>query len=126
LLSSCLALVRPVGMPDTEADDWLGVALGEVARYPVDVLAIGAQEARRTSTHHSQIVPTICRECDAIMAQRERISRLPHIPRQDTPRLAAPKLTQDAVDRLPAQLVKIGLGCGALETDEHGNVRPAA
>lgn len=125
LLTSCLALVRPVGMSESEAEDWLGVALGEVASYPADVLAIGAQEARRTSTHHAQIVPTICRECDAIMAQRLRIARLPHVPRQDVPRLTPPKLTQEAVERMPARLVKIGLGIGALVADEDGRVRPA-
>ena len=125
LLTSCLALVRPVGMPENEAEDWLAVALGEVASYPADVLAIGASEARRTSTHHAQIVPTICREADAIMAQRLRIARMPKPVWQDRPQLPAPKLTQDAVDRLPAMLVKIGLGCGALAMDADGNLKPA-
>ena len=125
LLSSCLALVRPVGMPESEADDWLGVALGEVAGYPADVLAIGAQESRRTATHHSQIVPTICRECDAIMAQRQRIASTPRIALTDAPRLPARKLTEDDVARLSPMLVKIGLGCGALAMDADGNVAPA-
>jgi hypothetical protein len=124
LLTSCLALVRPVGMPESEAEDWLAVALSEVSAYPADVLAIGASEARRTATHHAQIVPTICRECDPIMATRQRLARLPKIPRDDTPRLPAPKLTQDDVGRLSPMLVKIGLGCGALEMDDSGNVVP--
>jgi hypothetical protein len=126
LLSSCLALVRPVGMTEDEAEDWLSVAMGEMQGYPADVLAIGASEARRTATHHSQIVPTICRECDAIMAQRERLARMPSYTWQDTPRLPAPELTQGDVERLTPLLVKIGLGCGALVTDPDGTIRPAA
>lgn len=87
MLSSCLALVRPVGMTPSEAEDWLGVAVGEVLRYPAAVLHQAAVEARRTCTHHAQIVPAIVREADELMEQRRRSAELsaPIVPQLPPP-----------------------------------------
>jgi len=59
LLSSCLALVKPVGMSGDDAQVWLRVAAGELAHLPSLLIAQGCAHARRTCTHHGQIVPAI-------------------------------------------------------------------
>jgi len=38
----------------------------------------------------------------------------------------APPITQAEVDRMTPEMIKIGLGCGALERDHDGNIRPAS
>lgn len=58
-MSACLALVRPVGMTDQAATEWLAVAAAEVRDMPRSALEAGCREARQTCTHHGQIVPTI-------------------------------------------------------------------
>lgn len=58
-LASCLALVRPVGMAQGDADEWLRVAARELAHLPRNMLDYGCSVARKTCTHHGQIVPTI-------------------------------------------------------------------
>lgn len=62
LLSSCLALVKPVGMSGEDAQAWLRVAAGELAHLPSDMLAKGCATARKTCTHHGQIVPAILKD----------------------------------------------------------------
>jgi hypothetical protein len=102
LLSSCLALVRPVGMTPSEADDWLSVAVGEVLRYPAGVLDTAAVEARRTCTHHSQIVPTIVEAADERMAHLRRMAEL-SAP-IDLPALPPPpELSDHEFDRIVAE-----------------------
>lgn len=59
ILSRCFALVRPVGMKDDQAREWLTVAAAELAHLPRRVLESAAAEARKTCTHHGQIVPAI-------------------------------------------------------------------
>lgn len=70
LLTSCLALVRPVGLTDDNARDWLRVAAGEVARIDLDLLTEACAEARRSCTHHGQIVPRIIKATEERMAER--------------------------------------------------------
>lgn len=128
LLSSCLALVRPVGMGEAETAEWLGVAAGDVCHYPPSILDRACLEARRTCTHHSQIVPTIVKEADALTA-REASLREASVPSNlhvlpQPARLPAPKLTQADVDRMPAKLREIGLKCGALVQDADGTITP--
>jgi hypothetical protein len=62
LLSSCLALVKPVGMSGEDAQAWLRVAASELAHLPSDMLAKGCTAARKTCTHHGQIVPAILKD----------------------------------------------------------------
>lgn len=87
MLTACMALVRPVGMPQSELEDWLRVAGAEVADLPFELLDEACRVARRTCTHHSQIVPTIIRESAEHMAILKT--------------LAAPA-PWDEVDALPA------------------------
>lgn len=83
LLSSCLALVRPVGMIDRMAEEWLTVAAQEVSYIPVDILRNACADARRTCHHHGRIVPAVIAYADPIIEQRskavaaERASRQP-------------------------------------------------
>lgn len=58
-LATCLALVRPVGMAQGDADEWLRVAARELAHLPRNMLDYGCAVARKTCTHHGQIVPTV-------------------------------------------------------------------
>ena len=72
LLTSCLALVRPVGFSDDNAGDWLRVAAGEVGYIPIEILTDACAHARRTCDHHSKIVPAIIAHADAEIRDRER------------------------------------------------------
>ena len=58
-LLRCLALVRPVGMSDDMASDWLTAALFEVRDMAESHFRAGCQRARSTCTHHAQIIPAI-------------------------------------------------------------------
>lgn len=58
-LQRCLALVRPVGMTDNAAKDWLAAAVAEVRHVPPATLARACAEVRKTATHHGQIIPAI-------------------------------------------------------------------
>ena len=78
LLTSCLALVRPAGLSDDNARDWLRMASSELGYIPIDILADAAAHARRTCDHHSKIVPAIVKFADAEIAERRR-----HIVRSD-------------------------------------------
>lgn len=73
-LSTCLALVKPVGMSAEDADAWLRTATRELAYLPPDLLAEAAQVARRTCTHHGQIVPAIIKETEERMATRRKLA----------------------------------------------------
>jgi hypothetical protein len=58
-LQRCLALVRPVGMSDDMARDWLTAAVAEVRNVPLGTLARACADVRKTATHHGQIIPAI-------------------------------------------------------------------
>lgn len=62
LVSAMLALVRPTGMTDRAADEWIAVAASDLAGHKLNVLKAACTEARKTCTHHGQIVPTIMKE----------------------------------------------------------------
>lgn len=127
-MSSCLALVRPVGMTPSEADDWLSVAVGEVIRYPASVLHHAAVEARRTCTHHSQIVPAIIEAADERMAHHRRMAEL-SVP-IDLPALPPPpSLSDDEFDRIVAErgvALSAHLDRGAIISNGDGTFRRAA
>lgn len=63
-LAACFALVRPVSMTDDAAAEWLAVAASELAGYRAGLLKIGMAAARKTCTHHGQIIPAIIREME--------------------------------------------------------------
>ena len=61
-LQRAIALVRPVGMTDSAVRDWLTTAVAEVAdfaKYRPARFMDAANRARKTCTHHGQIVPAI-------------------------------------------------------------------
>lgn len=58
-LQRCFALVRPVGMTDGAARDWLAAAVAELRNIPPATLARACADARKTVTHHGQIIPAI-------------------------------------------------------------------
>lgn len=128
-LTACLALVRPVGMSPDEARDWLTVAAQEVMHFPPRILSAACLSARRSCTHHAQIVPHIVAEADAEWQRQARLDEYAprHIialPSAKYEPEALPPITQADVDRMSPDLIRIGLGCGALVQDENGNVRP--
>jgi hypothetical protein len=60
------------------ADDqqaWLRVAAKELAHLPPDILADACAKARRTCTHHGQIVPAIIKESADWIALRKNAAR---------------------------------------------------
>jgi hypothetical protein len=59
IVATALALVRPVGMSDDAADEWLVLAANELRDVPADLLDEAAAAVRRTCTHHGQIVPAV-------------------------------------------------------------------
>lgn len=125
LLTSCLALVRPVGMTENEAEDWLSVAVGAVIEYPAIYLREAAWQAQKSCTHHAQIVPAMVKHCEGNIPARDPFAWAAHpvaLPAPEMPRLPPPKLTQQMVDAMTPELVKMGLTCGALIRDEQGNV----
>lgn len=131
-LSSCLALVRPVGMTERETEDWLNVAMTTIGDLPQDLLERGCAEARATCTHHGQIVPAIVKETRERWEARQRSARnrpdgpvigyIGPAPAIEEPRRP---LTQADVDRLPPPLIRIGLACGALAEVDGGMIVPA-
>lgn len=98
-LTTCLALVKPVGMSGDDAQAWLRVAAGELAHMPGDLLEDGCAEARRTCTHHGQIVPTILKHTAERMATRRKLA-VPTIPKER--RLSAPEPWQPTRGELEA------------------------
>lgn len=70
-IAACFALVRPGGMSDNAAREWLTVAVGEVKHLPEQYLRAKCAEARQTCKFPSEIVPTILkgwREVEAYKA----------------------------------------------------------
>jgi hypothetical protein len=127
LLSSCLALVRPVGMTAEEAGDWLGVAVGEVIHYPAAALHYAAVEARRTCTHHSQIIPAIVEAADERMAHYRRMADLSApVPMEALP--PPPALSPEEFDRIVAErgvALSAHLDRGSIISNGDGTFRPS-
>ena len=80
LLTTCLALVRPVGFTDDNARDWLRVAANEIAYIPLGILTDACSETRRTATHHAQIVPGIIKFAEPMLARRASIEEAAYRP----------------------------------------------
>lgn len=127
MLTACLALVRPVGMADAEIEDWLGAAGEAVGQVPIHILDRACLEARRTCTHHSQIVPAVVREADRLRAEERSLAEARGPVRLVPPERQLPsrKLTQADVDAMSPEIIRIGLTCGALIKAEDGTVSVA-
>jgi hypothetical protein len=115
-------------MADGDVRDWLGVALGEVVKYPPDVIDYAAGEARRTCTHHAQIVPTIIEAAEERMAHRRRMADL-SAP-IDLPQLPPPPaLSDEEFERIVAErgvALSAHLDRGVIISNGDGTFRRAA
>lgn len=58
-LLRCLTLVAPTGMTQADREEWLMVALPEVAGIPASVFEDACQNARRTCDHPAKIIAAI-------------------------------------------------------------------
>ena len=58
-LSRCLTAVRPVGMSDDAAHEWLVVAAADVRHLSLSTLRSACREARAKCDRHSQILAAI-------------------------------------------------------------------
>ena len=58
-MQAMLARVRPVGMSDSAAREWLAVAATDVCHLPHKVLAAACDEAKRTVDLHTRIVSAV-------------------------------------------------------------------
>lgn len=88
-LTRALALVRPVGLSDDAASDWIAAAAAELQGLPEHRIVEGLAEARQSCSHHGQIVPTVLKahrraqaEIDGFVRQMDAISGHPLRPRQ--------------------------------------------
>jgi hypothetical protein len=63
-LAGALALVRPVGMSEEAAAEWLAVAAAELAGYDRPLLLSSLGEARKRCTHHGQIVAFVINDME--------------------------------------------------------------
>ena len=100
MLSACLALVKPVGMGNEDAQAWLRVAAGELAHLPPDMLAKGCATARQTCTHHGQIVPTILKDVAEWYSDVREGHRIAERRAKATEALPPPTETQAAIGQL--------------------------
>lgn len=100
MLSTCLALVKPVGMSGEDAQAWLRVAAGEVRHLSPELLADGCAAARKTCTHHGQIVPAILKATDDRLANLRKLAGPREIPAER--RLAAPEPWAPTAEELEA------------------------
>lgn len=91
-LAASFSLVRPVGMGDDAAEEWLAVAATELVGYPSHLIEIACSTARQTCTHHAQIVPAII----AGLKETTWNRKLP--PREQPKRIAPPPEIQGLID----------------------------
>lgn len=106
LLTTCLSLVKPVGMSAADAHAWLMTASDEIAYIPSDILADACTVARRTCTHHGQIVPTIIREAEEHLGARRRLHAAIAPAPADAPKLNSPepwRPTPEELEQLKAE-----------------------
>lgn len=74
-MNRALALVRPVGMSDEMASDWLAAALGECLYLTDEQFKRGCAAARRGCNHPSQIIPAIIKAAGEGTSMADRYSR---------------------------------------------------
>lgn len=58
-MQAMLARVRPVGMTDSAAREWLAVSVADVRHLPPRVLAAACDEAKRNVKFHAEIVAAV-------------------------------------------------------------------
>lgn len=88
-LSRCLVPVRPVGMSDDAATEWLLVLYADVCHLPESLLIAACAEARSKCTRHGEILPAILNS-DVVQWSdcMERSAARALAPHQPPPRLS--------------------------------------
>ena len=104
------------------------MAVGEVLNYPAWVLHEAAVEARRTCTHHSQIIPTLVAAADERMDHFRRMAELSApVPVQQLP--PPPPLSDDEFDRIVGErglALSAHIDRGLIVSNGDGTFRKAA
>lgn len=96
-------------MSGEDAQAWLRVAASELAHLPSEMLARGCATARKTCTHHGQIVPAILKDVgewyDTVAEGARRANRRS----EAVAAIAAPERwtpTQDELAQIKADVAK--------------------
>lgn len=133
-IASCLGLVRPVGMSDGMAEEWVRIAARDLGSFPDSTIAAACQKARMICNHHGKILPTVIAECEALSAAKARAKEYSDICYGE-PSAALPETfptLRELEDHLrwlngagetPQLLRKTGLGLRALLANDNGTVR---
>lgn len=119
-MGSCLALVAPTGMGQTERRVWMEAAFAALRHLPIDVIEKGAVAARRTADHPSKIVPAIIAAAEPEIAWRRR----QQAGRPSTTALPAPggeRATKNELDEICKRH-----GVGRYAKDRMANSDPAS
>ena len=80
------------------------VAIAEVAHIPTHILVTACTDARRTATHHAQIIPAIFKAAEPLIAREDSILKACDI----HPRLPAPPITPPAIEDVQELQTLIG------------------
>lgn len=123
-LFACLALVRPVGMSDGAAKEWVKIATGRVKELPAVRVVAACAGVQRECSHHARIVPMIFEQCQRMAADDADLDRERSQPRLPPPERKAwyPTLEEIADNErwlntpgeAQSKLRAAGLKCGAL------------
>lgn len=131
-LAACLALVRPVSMPDEAAVEWISVAARELAGFPPSVIEQACSSAKRHCSHHAKILPFVTEECERIETDfwriRETARAIPFQQRDpERPKLSYSQILDNerwlnTPGEAQVRMRRLGLELGAL-IEEGGKVR---
>lgn len=134
-IASCLALVRPVGMSDGMAEEWVRIASRDLHAFPDRAIAAACQKARMICNHHGKILPTVIEECERITAEVARKREYDALPKERAGETAHvyPTLQElenhirwlNGAGQSQQKLRSTGLSLGALIMVEDGRVHPA-
>lgn len=109
--------------------EWLTVAVDEVGTIPAKLLAEACQHVRTICDHPAKLIPAI----HAYAGEHYETFAWRNRPASTAPRLTVvrpekpktPKITQGEIDKMPPEMIELGVSCGALVRDQDGNVSAA-
>jgi hypothetical protein len=111
-----LALVAPSTMSAEQQTLWLAAAVDSLEDIRADEVHKVSAEVRRSVQRHNQIVPKL-----AELVARNRAANSQRIPGpplpEPPPRLPAPPMSQEEIDRMPKWMKEMGLRVGFLKRD---------
>src|SRR5690606_35717819 len=109
-LAGCLALVRPVGMSEEAAAEWLAVAAAVLVGYSRTLVLAGLAEARRRCTRHGQIVPHVSNWMEEATPCRLGKPLARHLPGADRREALPPPKLQNLISSATRSLSANGRG----------------